>query len=407
MARKPKEEEEVVQTTDEIDSVKLSKLLIKEFNKNEDKSGKIAWCLATDEDNPTDVKTFISTGNTLLNYIISNRKDGGVPVGKLTEISGEEASGKSLVCAHLIAECQRRGGIAVYIDTENSANPEFLSRIGVNIKELVYLQPSTVEDVGEAIVKTIVMARTRAPNKIILVLWDGIAATPCKKELEGDFGLSMDVQLEKCKVISKMMRKIGDTVGKDQVALVFTNQLKVKIGVQYGDPMTTPGGKAVPYAASVRLRMEAGVKQKDEKTEQIYGVHTRVKVVKNRLGPPWRKCEFDILFASGIDDVNSWFAKLHELEEIEKADGWCYLSGLPSGRIEEKGAKEGKDRGVRFREKGFSELMKTDKRSYDYVLELLEKHMIVRYGEKPKDVDLDTESLMDAESVMETVANGT
>jgi len=389
-----------------VDSLKLSKLLINELNKDSDKTGKVAWCLATDDDNPTDVKEFISTGSTLLDYIITNKKNGGVPVGKLTEISGEEASGKSLLIAHLIAECQRREGIAAYIDVENSANPEFMTRLGVNTKEMIYLQPQTVEEVGEMIEKIIIMTRTRAPNKLVLIAWDSIAATPCKCEIEGDFAIGMDLQLAKSKVLAKMMKKITEMIGKERICLVFTNQLKTKIGVMYGDPMTTPGGKAVPYHASVRIRLNAGAKQKDEKTDSIYGVHTSAKIVKNRLGPPWRKCEFDILFSSGIDDVASWFQRLHELEEIEKADGWCYLSKLPSGKLEDKGVKKGLDRGVKFREKGFSELVKSDPKVKAFVLSLLEQHMIVRYGETPKDVVLDPESLMDAEAVADVVING-
>lgn len=436
MAKKEDKKEEVV--TKDMESLALSKALIKEFNKDAAKHGKVAWSLAFDDDNPTDVKTFLSTGNTLLNYIISNRRDGGIPVGKLTEITGEEASGKSLICAHLIAEVQRRGGIAIYIDTENSANPDFLQRVGVNIKEMVYLQPGCVEDVGDAIVKTIVMARAKAPGKIILIVWDGIAATPCRCELEGNFDLNMNTQLEKSKVLSKMMRMIGDTVGKEQVALVFTNQLKVKIGVQYGDPMTTPGGKSVPYAASVRLRLEAGKRKREGANPDapdsedgkgaIYGVHTRAKVVKNRLGPPFRKCEFDILFASGIDDESSWYQRLDEAGEILNKDGWRYLVSVPSGELEEKGVNEGKDLGIKFRESKWLEFLdskplvpkvdpKTGEVELDdkkkpvtvpfdvrkHVLDLLEKHMIVRYGETPKDMVMDPESLMDAEAVLQTV----
>ena len=401
---------------DAVESQKLMKDLIKEFNKDSEKSGKMAWCLGTDSDNPTDVKEFISTGSTLLDYAIANRRGGGLPVGKITEISGEEASGKSLLCAHLIVDCQRRGGIAVYIDTENAANPDFLQRIGVNINELVYLQPGCCEDVGEAIIKTITMARSKAPNKLILVLWDGIAATPTRKELTGDFDLSMDLQLEKSKVLSKMMRMITDTIGKDRVCLVFTNQLKVKIGVMYGDPMTTPGGKAVPYHASVRLRCFAGKKKKatngketesEEGAGDVYGVHTSVKVAKNRLGPPFRKVEFDILFASGIDNEGSWFQRLHECDEILKKEGWCYLSSLPSGKIETKGAYEGKDLGISFREKEFGGMVREDPKLREHVLNLLEKHMIVKYNEIPKDADLNPESLMDAETVQEGVLNGT
>src|SRR5258708_4575212 len=151
MSKKDEKEKkkEVIEADDKIESTKLSKLLINEFNKD-NKAGKIAWCLATDFDNPTEVKEFISTGSTLLDYICANRENGGVPVGKLTEISGEEASGKSLVAAHLIAECQRRGGLAVYIDTENAASPGFMQQVGVDLSKMVYLQPGTVEEVGEA-----------------------------------------------------------------------------------------------------------------------------------------------------------------------------------------------------------------------------------------------------------------
>jgi recombination protein RecA len=408
MARKKEESEETVQ--EEVDSIKLSRLLIKEFNKDEDKRGKMAWCLASDLDCPTDVKEFIGTGSTLLNYTISNRRDGGIPVGKVTEITGEEASGKSLLCAHIAAECQKRGGIVVYIDSENAANPDFLRRVGVNISELVYLQPGTLEEVGEAIEKTITMVRTRAPNKLVVVIYDSAAASPTKAEVEGSFDLSMDLQLAKSKLLSKMMRKITDMIGKERIALVITNQLKIKIGVMYGDPMTTPGGKAIGYHASVRIRLFAGQKKKVEKkggletgedAGDIYGIHTSSKIIKNRIGPPWRKCEFDILFASGIDDEGSWFQRLHECGEIEKNDGWCYLSKFPSGRLDEKGAYAGKDRGLKFRERALADLVKSDPNVKKFVLDLLEKNMIVKYGEAPKDAELDTESLLEVESAIQ------
>lgn len=431
MAKGEKVTNKAPKKKDDVEAATLTKLLIKEFNVDEGKTGKIAWCLATDDDNPTDVKEFLSTGSTLLDYICANRRDGGVPVGKLTEISGEEASGKSLICAHLIADCQRRGGIAIYIDTENAANPDFLHRVGVNIKELVYLQPGCVEDVGSAIEKAIVTARAKAPNKLVLVLWDGVAGTPSRAELEGEFDLNMNVQLEKAKIISKMMRRIMDMIGKQRICLVFTNQLKVKIGVMYGDPMTTPGGKGVPYHSSLRIRLEAGGKNADEKTKEVYGIHTRAKIVKSRLGPPWRKCEFDILFSRGIDDEPSWFEKLHERGEIFKKDGWCYLSSVPSGKLVEEGANKGKDLGLMFRESKWKEflascpmlekidpktgevLLGEDKKPltepFDvraHVLNLLQKHMVVTFEEKPHDMDLNPESLMDAESVQETLMEG-
>lgn len=402
MAKKEKAQSDT-EVDQEVDSLKLSKLLINELNKDSDKTGKVAWCLATDDDNPTDVKEFISFGSTLLDYIATNRENGGAPVGKLTEITGEEASGKSLILAHLMAETQRRGGIAAYLDVENSANPEFMTRLGVNTKELIYLQPQTVEEVGEAIEKIILMVRTRAPNKLVLIAWDSIAATPAACEIEGDFALGMDLQLAKSKILAKMMRKITQTLGKERICLVFTNQLKTKIGVMYGDPLVAPGGKAVPFHASLRIRLEAGQKQKDAKTEEIYGIHTRAKIVKNRLGPPWRKAEFDILFASGIDNESSWLQKLHEVGEIEKADGWCYMVSYPSGKLGVKGVWAGKDRGIGFREKEFSKLVKEDEKLRLHVLSLLKNHMIVKYGEKPRDLVEDPGSLIDDATVEEIV----
>lgn len=388
-----------VEKVDDLDPTKLSKLLINEFNKGQE-AGKIAWCLATDTDNPTEVKEFISTGSTLLDYIIANRKGGGVPVGKLTEISGEEASGKSLVCAHLIAECQRRGGIAIYIDTENAANPQFMEQVGVDISKMVYLQPGTVEEVGEKIEQTIIMTRSKAPNRLVLIIWDSVAGTPTKAELEGTFELNMNLQLEKSKVLSKMMTRLTQIWGKERICMVFTNQLKTKIGVMYGDPMTTPGGKAIPYHASVRIRLERGGNQVDpaDKTKQVWGVHTRAKVIKSRLGPPLRKVEFDITFASGIDDVGSWFPRLHELGEVTKSDGWCYLTSFKG-----KENKKHPEWGHMFRESQWEDEIKNTPGLKDHALGLLEKHMIVKYGQTPKDIAADPESLMDAEAVQQLV----
>lgn len=389
----------------EQDSLKLSKLMIKEFNKDEAKVGKIAWCLATDDDNPTDVKEFISTGSTLLDYIIANKKGGGVPVGKLTEISGEEASGKSLVCAHLIAECQRRGGLAVYLDTENAANPAFMASIGVNVKELVYLQPGTVEEVGESIEKTIIMARTKAPNKLILIIWDSVAGTPPQAEIEGNYDPNERIGLQ-AKALAKMMRKLTQVWGRERIAMVFTNQLKIKFGVMFGDPMGTPGGKAIPYHASVRVRLERGVNLKpagaeDDPKAAVYGVHTRAKTVKSRLGPPLRKAEFDITFAKGIDDETSLFHKLHQMGEIEKVSGWCYFTSFEGTKKNEKHV------GHMFREKEWSSELKEVPGMREHMLALIDKHMVVKYGETPKDFEADPESLMDNEAVVQQIQEGT
>lgn len=393
-----KEEKVETPPEKEISALALTKALIKDFNK--DSKEKMAWCLGTDLDNPTEVKEFISTGSTLLDYIIANKKGGGIPVGKLTEICGEEASGKSLICAHLIAECQRRGGIAIYIDTENAAHPPFMQQIGVNIHEMVYLQPGTVEEVGAAIEKTILMARAKAPNKLVLIIWDSVAGTPCQAEIEGTYDPNDRIGVT-AKALAKMMRKLTQVWGKERIAMVFTNQLKVKIGVQYGDPMSTPGGKAIPYHASVRIRLTRGQNEQNEKTKEVYGVHTSAKIIKSRLSPPLRKCKFDIFFQDGIHDVNSWFEYLHEAGEITKSDGWCYLTSF-------KGKENIKhpEWGHMFREKQWDDEIGGNPALKQHVLDLIDKQLVVRYDQKEiKDLDLDPESLMDAESVLASITN--
>lgn len=396
MAKKTKEEPSI----DELDATALTKTLIRELNKDND-AGKIAWCLGTDEDNPTEVKEFIPFGSTLLGYAACNRAEAGAPVGKLTEICGDEASGKSLICAHMIAETQRRGGLAVYIDTENSANPDFLMQLGVDINKLVYSQPGTVEEVGDAIEKVILMTRAKAPNRLVTIIWDGIAGTPCKCEIEGNYELKMDAQLEKSKVLGRMMRKLTQVWGKERICMVFTNQVRTKIGSMYGDPDTTPGGKAVPFHASLRIKLSKSSVDTDEKTKRVMGIHTRAKVIKTRLGPPLRACYFEIKFDKGIDDVGSWFEYLHEMGDITKSDGWCYYTSF-------KGKENPKhvEWGHMFREKQWNAEVEGNPEFKKHVLARLDQLLVVKYGEKPKDQIIDPESLMEAEAVQELVAGG-
>jgi recombination protein RecA len=431
MAKKDKEKDVDVPITKETDNVKLSKLLIEELNKDQAKTGKMAWNLATDLDNPTDVKEWISTDSTLLDYAISNRRDGGIPVGKISEISGEEASGKSLLCAHLCKNVQKKGGIVAYLDTENAMHPEFASQLGVDLSKMIYVQPGTIEEVGETIEKIILMVRQKAKDKLVLIVWDSIAGTPPQAEIEGTFDPNERMGVT-AKAMSKMMRKLTQTVGTERIALVFTNQLRYSFA-KYGDPFITPGGKAVPFFASVRIRLQRRGAEKEGADKEtgdlgkgdVVGVNTTAKVVKNRLGPPHRKCNFFISFAHGIEDIPSWFEKLHETGFIEKANGWCYFTGLPSGKIEDQGVNKGKDRGMKFREKEFVEFVETEvayspaqierlhngEREkdvgdtagvlvFDWVKDQIEKAMIVKYGLVPHDAEIDPESQMDVEQVV-------
>jgi recombination protein RecA len=299
------------------------------FNKDRGDGDKIAWNLATDDDNPTDTKEFISTGSTLLDYVISNRRDGGVPVGKITEITGEEASGKSLLCGHIAANTQKMGGVVVYIDTENAYSPDFMRRLGVDNSKVLYLQPGTIEKCFEAVEKTITTLREKAPDRLLTIIWDSVAGTPPQAEIEGSYDANSRIGLM-AKAMSIGMRKLTDTFGKERVAMVFTNQLKQKLGVMYGDPWTTPGGKALPYHASVRIRLTGSTKLKDPKTDQIFGIQTTGACKKTRLGPPHRTCRFQIHFASGVDDMGSWREFLHDRKVIEKANGFMILRDVPA-----------------------------------------------------------------------------
>lgn len=402
MAKKDKEKEN--EKVPEAETLAISKALIKELNK--DAEVKVAWSLATDKDNPTDVKEFVDTGSTLLNYQIANRRGGGAPGGKIIEIVGEEATGKSLFATQILANAQKMGGIAAYIDEENALNPEFAKRLGLNLNELIYLQCGSVEAVGEHIEKVINLARTKDVKRNITIVWDSIAATPPKAELEGDYDPNSRIGLQ-AKAIAKMMRKLTNTVGRERVTLVFTNQMKVKIGVMYGDPMGTPGGKAVPYHASVRIRLTR-VKEIKDLAEQTFAIKTRAKIIKNRLGPPLRSCEFDIHFANGIDDAGSIRDYLHSVGEIEKAMGKCYLTNIPSGEITkwraDKEDHEG-DRGFKFEEEEFATIW-ADPTMKQKIYGLLDKHLIISYDAKNiPDQHIDPESYLDNEAVI-AIAQG-
>ncbi len=361
----------------------LAKFLIHEFNKGSDEP--IAWNL--EDPNPTDVKEFISTGSTVLDYLIANRRDGGVPVGKITEIVGEEATGKSLMAAHIIANTQKKGGIAIYIDTENAANSDFMKRIGVDIAKLVYLQPGTIEECFEAVEKTITMARAKDTKCPVTVIWDSIAGTPPKAEIEGDYDPNSRIGLM-AKALAKGMRKITGMVGREKVTLVFTNQLKVKIGVMYGDPMTTPGGKAIPYHASVRVRLTRSKEIKEEKTKEVYGVRTLAKVFKSRLGPPMRKCEFNVMYRDGIDDPCSIHDTLHARGIITKAGGWDKIIG-PDGHE------------CKFRSDDWAELVKGPGWA-DHIQNVLELALVVKFDDTDiPDAGIDTESVLEMETLAE------
>ncbi len=374
-------ESEYVKILPEKDSKQIIRSIRTTLNSDKDT---MSWDL-TKDDSPTFVKDFISTGNLLLDYIAANRKGGGVPCGKITELQGEEASGKSLICAHIIANTQKKGGIAVYLDSENASNPDFMKRIGVDLAALIYVQPGTIEkafETIEAVIKTM-----RAKNSLvpITILWDSVGNTPPQAEIEGDYDPNSRMGLG-AKAMAKGLRKLTGLIGSEQITVVLTNPLKYSMGGNgYGDPFITPYGKAVPYHSSLRIRLTSSTKLKD-KLNVVFGISTNARIIKSRLGPGHRSVKFDIHFDHGIDDEASWFNALHDAELIEKADGWCYVEQLPSGKICEKGKWEGKDRGMQFRESGWAALARNDVKVREWAMNAIEKILVIKYDDKrPED----------------------
>ena len=223
-------------TRDDLAGV-LADTLNKQF-----KDMKVAYFLDGSDTTPTDIKDFVSTGSTMLDLAISNRPDGGIAVGRITELNGLESSGKSLIGAHILAETQKKGGVAVYIDTETSVSTEFLEAIGVNVESMLYLHLETVEDIFSAIEEIVAKVRESDKDRLVTILVDSLAAATTKVELEAEFDKD-GWATSKAIILSKAMRKITQMIGRQKIALVFTNQLRQKLGVMFGDPWTTSGGK--------------------------------------------------------------------------------------------------------------------------------------------------------------------
>lgn len=296
------------------------------------KDFKAAYFLDNTEETPADLSHWISTGSSTLDLAISNRPNGGLPVGRIAEFTGMEASGKSLIMAHLLANTQKQGGLAVYIDTENALSNEFLTAIGVDVPNMLYVPMDTVEDIFESIETIIESVRKSSKDRLVTIIVDSVAAATTKIEQSADYDKD-GWATTKAILLSKAMRKITNLIGKQKILLVFTNQLREKMGVMFGDKYTTSGGKALGFHASVRVRLNtiSKLKQKVGKREEIIGVETEATVIKNRIGPPFKKARFQILFESGIDDYGSWLNLLKDYEVVKQAGAWYTLVDETTG----------------------------------------------------------------------------
>ena len=297
----------------------LANVLADSLNK-QFKDMKVAYFLDGSDTTPTDIKEFISTGSTMLDLAIANKPNGGIAVGRITEINGLESSGKSLIGAHILAETQKKGGVAVYIDTENSVSEEFLKVLGIDTSQLLYLQLQTVEEIFQAIEEIVLKVREAEKDRLVTILVDSLAAASTQVEIDADFEKD-GWATSKAIIISKAMRKITQLIGRQRIALVFTNQLRAKLGVMFGDPWTTSGGKALPFHASTRIRLKNKGRITDTK-KNVLGMTILAQVVKNRLGPPLRHAEFPLYFESGIDDIGSWLEVMKKHKLVKSAGAW-------------------------------------------------------------------------------------
>ena len=290
---------------------------------------KSAFFLDGDDDAPTNVNEWISSGCSMLDLAISNRPAGGFPVGRITEITGLEASGKSLLAAHTLAETQKKGGLAVYIDTESATSSEFLTAIGADLKTMLYVPLETIEEIFETIETIVEGVRSSDKDRLVTIVVDSIMGASTKIELAAEYDKD-GYATSKSIILSKAMRKVTNWIARERICLIFTNQLRVKMGVSFGDQWTTAGGKAIPFHASVRLRLKntGQIKATVNGAEQVVGSKTSVQVVKNRMGPPHRKIDYEIYYDSGIDNYGGWLLTMKKFKLVKQAGAWYTLDDI-------------------------------------------------------------------------------
>ncbi|HLJ67355.1 MAG TPA: recombinase RecA [Chloroflexota bacterium] len=268
----------------------------------------------------------IPTGSIALDIALGV---GGIPRGRVTEIYGHESGGKTTLALHIVAEAQRLGGMAAYIDTEHALDPLYAARLGVDVNQLLISQPDTAEqalDIAEMLIRS---------GAVDIVVIDSVAALVTRAEIEGEMGDSHPgIQ---ARLMSQALRKLTASINRSRTSVVFINQIREKIGIMFGNPETTPGGRALKFYASVRLdiRRVDSIKQGSD----VVGNRVRVKVVKNKVAPPFRQCEFDLMYSEGISKEGGLLDVGLEMGLVEKSGAWFTFGSARLGQGREN-AKE-------------------------------------------------------------------
>jgi len=277
--------------------------------------------MLSDDDSPCVVKEWMSTGCAVLDAIIGE----GIPIGRITEIYGDNSSGKSLIASQIAATAQEDGFIVAYVDTETAVSREMMEMLGVNVSELLYYSPDTIEEVFNFFEHCVEEKSNISKDSPMLLVWDSVAATSARFEMESDYGKA--TMGRHAALISQGLRKFTRIISKEHVAMLLINQTRQKIGVMFGDDVTTFGGKAVSFHASVRVQLDVTRKISipAKRGKKVIGMTTRATVVKNKVSMPFRVAMLPIYFGHGIDDALAAFHYLDDNDIIKTNGGWRLL----------------------------------------------------------------------------------
>lgn len=279
---------------------------------------KFGVTLLSDDDSPCVVSEWISTGCLALDEILG----GGLPIGRMVEVYGDASTGKSLIAAQVAAVAQYNGDIVMYIDTESAVSIPIMEAVGVDPDKLIYHAPDTVEDVFELMKAVMDAKEEHDPDRVLLIIWDSVAATTTKAEQEG--GMEKMQVADAARNISKGLRTVVRTISKGRTSCLFLNQTRTKIGVMFGDNETTYGGKAMDFYSSIRVRLKTGSKLVDGKN--VIGINTRAQVVKNKVAMPFKEALLPIFFGHGISDAQAAYEWLGDHDMLEGSGSWRSLT---------------------------------------------------------------------------------